>query len=298
MTALKRGQSLGRNDLFIFLKNQDGSPAQPAEVYYNIYDFTTGQEVLLPPSGRNPINASVGEYFASFIIPTDANLGEYRIRWFTRKSHGGRQVEIVQKFSIIQDQVQLVNLPGSTAVENDLVRSLRILLRDSSPNRNYHFMPPAGEESVNQFTRVFGFVWEDMELLEYLKVASDAINLIPPATNYYTLDQMMMARRPWRSLLLTGAMVYALQALSINWVQDEFSYSIGGVSLDLEKSSKFQSLMNDAQARFDSSVEQAKLTVIHFRGLKQPKYGMGVRSSFGPAVGGAGTITPRKFVGL
>jgi len=297
MTALKRGQSLGRNDLFIFLKNNDGSPQQPAEITYDIYDFTTGVEHLLPPSGRIPVNSSVGEYFASFIVPTDANLGEYRIRFKFKKTHSGKTYEVVQKFSVVQDAVQLVNLPGATTIEHDLVRSLRILLRDMDPSRNFHFMPPSGEESVNQFTRVFGHVWEDYELLEFLRVASDSINLIPPATNYYTLDSMILNRRPWRSLLLTGGMVYALNALAINWVQDEFSYSIGGVSLDLEKSSKFQSLASDAQARFDSSVEQAKLTVIHFLGLKQPKYGVGIRSSFGPSIGGA-SMTPRKFVGL
>lgn len=298
MTALKRGQLTGKSDLYISLRNKSGSPVQPAEIYYNLYDFTTGQEILLPPSNRAPVNTSVGEYFASFAIPVDANLGEYRIRWFTRQQISGRQVEIVQKFSIVQDPVQLVNLPGASSVENDVVRSLRVLLRDNSPARNYHFQPPSGEESVNQFNRVFGYIWEDAELLEFLKVAADTINLAPPATNYYTIDQMMMARRAWRSLLLNGGVIYATQALAINWVSEEFGYSISGVSLDIEKSSKYQSLMNDAQARFDNSLEQAKQTVIHFLGLKQPKYGMGVRSSFGPAIGGGGTITPRKFVGL
>jgi hypothetical protein len=297
-TTFKRGQELSRAEgLNVFLKARDKSPRNAAEITYDIFDYTTGIEVLLPPSNRQPINPAIGEYYASFIIPFDANLGKYRIRWYLREFIGSQQVQILQEFAIVQDATQVVTVPGISANEFDLVRGLRVLLRDANPARNYHFMPPSGEESVNQFTRVFGYVWEDAELLEFLRVSNDSINMYPPQTFYETLDQLMTQHRNWRTLLLNGAIVYACEAASLNWIVDEFGYSIGGVSLDMEKSAKYQSMMNDAQTRFQEFVTQAKETVKIIRGLKQSRYGVGIRSSFGPNVG-RGTLTPRRFLGI
>jgi hypothetical protein len=296
--VFKRGQELSRSDgLSLFLKNKDKSPTNAAEVYYDIYDFTTGVEVLLPPSNRTPVNPAIGEYFASFIIPLDANIGKYRVRWNFRQFVNSPQAQVLQEFSIVQDATQVVTIPGITPSEFDLVRSLRILLRDNNPARNYHFMPPSGEESVNQYNRVFGYIWEDVELLEYLRISNDSINLIPPKTFYNTLDELMTNQRAWRAPLLTGSIVYALQAVSLNWTADEFSYSIGGVSLDLEKSAKYQSMMNDAQTRFNEQADLAKQTVRIITGIRQSRYGVGIRSSFGPSVG-RGALTPRRFLGI
>lgn len=296
--TFRRGQELSRaNGLNIFLKAKDGTPTNAAEISYSIYDFTTGVEVLLPPSNRAPLNASTGEYFAAFIIPTDANIGKYRIRWSFRQFLGSPQAQVLQEFAIVGDTTQVVTIPGITPVEFDLVRGLRIMLRDNNPARNYHFVPPTGEESINQMTRVFGYIWEDAELLEFLRISNDDINSRPPQTFYETLDHLISHHRNWRTLLLTGAMVHSINALSLNWVADEFNYSIGGVSLDIEKSSKYQSIAGEAWSRFQDSLTQAKETVKVIRGLKQSRYGIGIRSSFGPSVG-RGALTPRRFLGV
>lgn len=296
--TFRRGQELGRaKGLNIFLRSKDGSPKNASEISYSLFDFTTGVEVLLPPSNRKPFNPTVGEFFASFVIPTDANIGAYRIRWYFRELLNSKQVEVVQEFAIVENAMQIMTIPNITPVEFDLVRGLRIMLRDNNPGRNYHFVPPAGEESINQFTRVFGYLWEDCELLEFLRVSNDGINMYAPQTFYETLDQLISMHRDWRTLLFTGAMVYAIQAMALNWVADEFEYSIGGVSLNIEKSSKYQSMANDLQGKFAEQVVAAKETVKIIRGLKQSRYGVGIRSSFGPSVG-RGSLTPRRFLGI
>jgi hypothetical protein len=296
--VFKRCQELIRSDgLNIFLKKKDGTPKNAAEIFYNIYDFTTGVEVLLPPENRLPQNPAVGEFFAAFRIPADANIGKYRIRWKFREYLNSKQVEVLQEFAIVGDATQVITVPGVTPIELDLIRGLRIMLRDNNPDRNYHFVPPAGEESINQFTRVFGYLWLDDELKEFLQVSLDSINMYAPQTFYDTLDQLILQHRNWRTLLFTGAMVHSINALALNWVVDEFNYSIGGVSLDLEKSSKYQSMANDAQTRFTDMVTAAKETVKIIRGLKQSRYGLGIRSSFGPSVG-RGALTPRRFLGV
>ncbi len=296
--VFKRCQELTRSDgLNIFLKKKDGTPKNAAEIFYNIYDFTTGVEVLLPPENRLPQNPAVGEFFAAFRIPADANIGKYRIRWKFREYLNSKQVEVLQEFAIVGDATQVITVPGVTPIELDLIRGLRIMLRDNNPDRNYHFVPPAGEESINQFTRVFGYLWLDDELKEFLQVSLDSINMYAPQTFYDTLDQLILQHRNWRTLLFTGAMVHSINALALNWVVDEFDYSIGGVSLNLEKSSKYQSMANDAQSRFTEMVTGAKETVKVIRGLKQSRYGLGIRSSFGPSVG-RGALTPRRFLGV
>lgn len=73
------------------------------------------------------------------------------------------------------------------------------------------------------------------------------------------------------------------------------SYSIGGISLDLEKASKYESLKQNAEGQFDKAAEAKARTVKFMRGLQQPKYGIGIRSSFGPAVG-RGVLSPRNFL--
>lgn len=297
MATFKRGQELRRGDLDIFLKTRGGNPRDAAEITYSIFDFTCGVEVLLPPANRVPINPTVGEYYASFIVPLDANIGKYRIRWYFRELLNTEQAQVLQKFDIVQDQTQVVTLPGITPVEFDLIRGLRIMLRDNNPDRNYHFVPPAGEESINQFTRVFGFLWEDEELLEWLRVALDGINLYPPLTDFRTLDDLIARSRPWRSLLFQGAMIHAITAITLNWIQEDFDYSIGGVSLSIQKSTKYQGMSNDIQSRWNDQVVAAKETVKIIRGLKQSRYGIGIRSSFGPSVG-RGALTPRRFMGI
>lgn len=217
-----RGQQLGREDLTIYLDGANGTPKNAAEISYALYDFTTGQEALLGSNQRIPQNPSVGEYFASVVIPLDANLGSYRIRWTFREYVGGPIQQVVQEFAVI-DRASPTLVTTFTSVEADLIRRLRILTRDNNPDRNYHFRPPAHEETINQFNRVFGYIWEDEEMKEYLERSLDSISLAPPFTPFQNLDVLVSRYPAWRTLLLTGAMVHAIQALRLNWIADEFS---------------------------------------------------------------------------
>lgn len=73
------------------------------------------------------------------------------------------------------------------------------------------------------------------------------------------------------------------------------SYSIGGISLDIEKSSKYESMKQNAEEQWDKLVEMKARTSKYLRGLQQPRFGRGVRSAFGPAVG-KNILSPRNFV--
>lgn len=295
-TAFYRGQQLGRNDLNIFLEASDGTPEDAAEIFFGIYDFTLRSEVPVGSETKIPIHPSRGEYYASLVIPLDANIGEYRVRWSFRKTIGGPIRQVVMGFSVI-DKVTGDISSSFSQIERDLGRRLRILVRDNNPDRNYRWRPPAHEETVSQFNRVFGFIWEDDELKEYLERSLDMIIASPPRTPFQSIDSMVAIRPEWKTLLLTGAMSFALQALRINWVADEWGYSIGGTSLDLEKSSKYEAAQQIANEQFEKQLERAKATVNFIKGVQQPKFGLGIRSSFGPYAG-RGVLSPRKFVGF
>lgn len=289
-----RGQQLGREDLNIFVTNSDGHPTNAAEIYYALFDNTTHQEVLIGPPKRTAINPTVGEYYVSVLIPLDANIGDYRVRWYMRELVGRPLQTVVQEFGVRDRETAIVT--PYTPIQLGIMRRFRMLLRDQNPDKFYKFRPPAHEETVDQFSRVFGYIWEDEELLEYLQTALGEVISAPPRTPFGTIDQMYQMRPEWETLLITGAMKWALQALQINWVADEFDYSIGGVSLTIDKSSKYEALKQGMSDQFDKQLENAKATVKIIKGLQQPKYGAGIRSSFGPYVG-RGVLTPRKFLG-
>jgi hypothetical protein len=296
-TAFYRGQQLGIRDLYICLDNEAGHPTNVQEITYALYDVTTGQEALLGIPRRSPVNDSVGHYYASVIIPLDANIGCYRVRWTFREMAGGPIHQVVQEFNVIDKATESSGSSCFSACESDLIRRLRIMLRDNNPDRNYHFRPPAHEETIRQFNRVFGYIWEDYELQEYLQNGLDMVAASPPRTPIPNCDVLTRNYPEWRTLVLTGATMYAYKALMSNWIADEFDYSIGGVSLNLDRSAKYESAAQAANDQFESQLERAKQTVKIIGGLQQPRFGIGIRSSFGPYVG-AGVLSPRKFAGF
>jgi len=164
------------------------------------------------------------------------------------------------------------------------------------PDKFYHFRPPEHEGDIGQYNRIFGQIWEDAELLEYLQRSLDWFNMHPPNTahNVTNLSVLVQQRPDWRTAILWGAIVHACFALSLNWVADEFDYSIGGVSLSIEKSSKYESMKSNAEGQLDKAMEAKARTVKYIRGLQQHRYGIGVRSSFGPNLG-RGILSPRNF---
>jgi hypothetical protein len=227
-----RGSAIGRGDLELFTVDNANLPANVFEISYAIYDVTTGVEVLIGSSARTPINPDVGEYYAALEIPANARTGLYRIRWRLRETATATEIVVVEEFTVLENQT--VNpLSLYSPITLDMVRRLRILLRDNSPDRNYRFRPPTHEETINRFNRVFGYIWEDYELVEYMERGVDFVNLSPPETHFNTIDLMVQAKPAWRQMILMAAMAHALMALSINWVSEEFSL-IGSEEIDID----------------------------------------------------------------
>jgi hypothetical protein len=292
------GQTLSRGDLNIFLVDGSGNPANPAEITYALYWVDPGPpevEVLIGDPARIPVNPTVGEFYAAIMVPPSATLGTYRIRWSFRQLISSAIQQVVQQFTVAAQGTinQLSYGVGTT----EMINHLRKLLRDQNPDRNYHFRPPEFEGNIGNYDRVFGQVWEDDELVEYCERGLDLWNTAPPFTggNTATLDSLVRDMPAWRTAVLYAAISHACMALAINWIQDEFDYSIGGVSLTIEKSSKFESIKQNAETMFEKATEMKSRTVKFVRGLQQPRFGIGIRSSFGPYTA-KGVMSPRAFL--
>jgi len=292
--VFKRGQTLSRGDLDIFLTNSSGNVANAAEITYAIYFVDQQVDVLIGDPARIPENPAVGEYYASLRIPATASFGTYRIKWSIKEFVNSQVQNIVQEFAVVNNESVLSY--GMSNEMKSMVDKLRILLRDQNPDKYYHFRPPEAEAVVGQYNRVFGQVWEDYELMEYLERALDWWNMMPPETEgYRTIETLVNTKPAWRTPILQGAIVFAAMALQANWIVDEFDYSIGGISLNIDKSSKYDGLKSAAESQWQTATEMKARTTKIIRGLVQPKYGIGVRSAFGPNVG-RGVLSPRNFM--
>lgn len=287
--AFHPGTVLGENDLKIIIRDSSGNLKDPFYIRYSLFDFTTGEEILIGPEDRIPATTGVGHYHVNATIPLDANVGTWTVRWHFREDHDSPLVQVVQEFAIVKAEIITKITDDDTSAY--MIKRLRIVLRDNNPDRNYRFRPPETDRFIQAQAQVFGYIWEDEELYEYLLMAVDLFNSAPPVT------RISLERIPsrWRTVVLQKAAAIACMAVAMNWVSDEFSYSISGVSLDINKSAQYQSMKSMFEEEFDKSLDMAKRSIKIIKGLQQPKYGIGVSSALGP-YSRPGVQSRRNFV--
>lgn len=216
-----RGYIMGPDDLYIQLLDDEDKPIDPHSIHYSLYDVSSGQDVIIGSAERQPIKKEMGLYYAKFQIPQDANLGLYRIRWHFQKKAGGPTHTVMEEFEVAEAEKFKEDIYGPEV--SDMIGRLRKMVRDNSPDRNYHWHPPTSSGTVNEFNEAFGHVWEDDELVEYMERAVDTVNLHPPATHFRSIEDMINAKPSWRQMILMGAASYAAMALQFNWTVEEFS---------------------------------------------------------------------------
>ncbi len=277
--AFMRGSTTNQNDLTITVRDTSNNLIDPYSLEYAVFDYTSGTEVLIGSPVNTPLKLSTGEYWAEVVIAADANIGLWRIRWTIQETAVSPVYQSVQEFQVVGSSV-VTSVTGDANFDA-LVHSLRVILRDNNPDRNYRFRPPASEKFIQGQTQVFGFIWEDEELVEYIYMAIDDFNSRPPTTGIDVANLWGTERR-WRTTIILRAAAFACFAITMNWIADEFSYSISGVSLDIEKSSKYQSMKENYINEYDKLVEANKRSIKIIKGLRQYRYGVGITSALGP----------------
>jgi hypothetical protein len=284
-------QFLGPSELYIQVLNERNNPFDPSEITYAVFDRSTGIDILVGSPAQPPVRTGCGRYHANFQIPSNANQGDWIIRWNFKDESTDSERNVVQEFAVVHPSTQ-VSSPYKER-ERDLLRRLRFLLRDNNPDRNYRFVPPESERVIQNFTETFGFIWTDEELYEYLLLAMDTVNNYPPLEDH----NLPSVPSHLSALVVLKAAAFALSALAINWVHDEFDYSIGGVSLNIDKSSKYQGMSEKFDSEFQTQIDRYKdFGVKVIMGIQQPRYGIGIASALGP-YSGRGVQNRRNFIG-
>jgi len=136
------------------------------------------------------------------------------------------------------------------------------------------FQPPRSEETIQGYTENYGYIWTDDELHNYILWSASDINAYPVITHYGIENWP----DNWLGILLVRSGIYALRAIAINWIGEEFDYSISGVSLSIDKSSKYQSMKENFESDYERTIEEIKKNgIVILRGLQQSKYTVGYR---------------------
>jgi len=218
--AFKRGTTTGPGDLAIMVRDVSNNLIDPFRLQYAVYDYTTGIEILQGSPINDPVRISLGQYYASVSIPADANIGDWRIRWTIQETAADPVYQSVQEFNVVGDST-VVSFTGNANLDR-LIYSLRILLGDNNPDRLYRFRPPESERFIQGQTQVFGYIWEDEELYEFLQMAVDDFNSRPPTTDLQ-FQGLWGTERRWRTAVLTSAAFYACAHIAMVWIANEFS---------------------------------------------------------------------------
>jgi len=293
--AFNRGYSLKQSDLNILIRTVKGVLSDVYSVTYTIYRNTSGGTPVTVINEATPTRERVGVYYANFTVGEEWDTGEYFISWKIVEYPGSEPSYREERFGVEEFCVQ-VEGPEYSDLEKDLLRKLRHILRDNNPERNYHFMPPQKKTRVKNYTANFGFIWEDEELLDFLHLAVDWVNLYPPATNLSLESLAKGKQKSWRIIVIIGAAVLAIEAVALNWIADEFGYSIGGVQLDLEKSSKYQAMRDSLEQQLNAMIEQAKATLKYTKGLRQARFSTGYQSGYLGPGSAPGVMSIRNLV--
>lgn len=133
--AFMRGSTTGPDDLTITVRDSSNVLIDPYILEYAVFDYTTGVEVLIGSPVNTPLQISTGLYYADVVIAGDANIGLWRIRWTIQETAVSAVYQSVQEFQVVGSGV-ITSITGDANFDA-LVHSLRIILRDNNPDRNY-----------------------------------------------------------------------------------------------------------------------------------------------------------------
>jgi hypothetical protein len=256
----------------------EGGPPLPPE----------GATLALPPQ-QTPVRASVGTYYAQFTIPTTWK-GVYKIVWQLQEFAGNCPQSYVHMdfvtqtvdpadpafeapSMIIGKQLSIASARTTPAMYAQAIRAVRELLSDTNPDRNYHFRPPTPGKVVSNYTTRVGFIWLDTTILVNLSISISMLNVYNPM-NYYawTLDTIPA---DWGNIAALEAAALCLSGESARWAADEFSYSLNGVSLDINKSALYQSLAATYSQQFNTMAPLVTANRPVSAGLRQQRWLLG-----------------------
>lgn len=100
---------LTKDDLNIFIQDEDGNFFNPFSITYTIYRVLSkqfrnqecGEEPILETIDTTPIIFGIGKFFAAWNQAKDLVIGAYRIKWHIRRYSDSPIVEEIEDFDMV-----------------------------------------------------------------------------------------------------------------------------------------------------------------------------------------------------
>lgn len=308
MVTLTVGKTLTAGDLNIAVRDANGAMIDPAVIAYSIfqidkqvaltptpaYSYDQQQPNHLPSHTVNPEASLVygpkqvprrsgqGTYYVPITVPTTWH-GTFKLVWYLTQYAGGQENMVVEEFTVQNidptsnsfeaPSVQMTPAMVTTSKYAPAIMMVRELLSDTNPDRNYHFRPPTPSKVVAGYTTRVGYIWTDATILRMLMITISKLNTWNPMNLYnYTIDSVPV---DWGNAAAVGAAGRCLSAEGARWASDEFSFSLNGVSLDINKASLYQSMGAQYQAEFSEWAPLVTANRPGSVGLRQQRWLLG-----------------------
>lgn len=309
MITLTQGQTLGTGNLNILVRDSNGAAVDPAQIAYSIfqvssqvpikirgaYDYDFEQLNTMPPATYTPegavlvgmprmvpVRSGQGSYWVNLTIPTTW-VGVFRLVWYLVQYQGQPENQVFEDFvvqtidptsnSFEAPSVTIASKPTTTNKYAPAIMYVRELISDENPDRNYHFRPPTPGKVVAGYTTRVGYIWLDTTILRMLDISISKLNTWNIKNLYgWTLDNIPT---DWGRCAAVGAASMCLLKEGARWTADEFSYSLNGVSLDINKANLYQSLGQTYQQEFNEWAPLITANRPFSAGLRQQRWLLG-----------------------
>ena len=258
MLVLNQGKTLTPGDLGLNVRDASGRLIDPAGIAYAL--FSVGADAvrtLISAPKMLPARCTTGVYFVPGVISSFWE-GRYDLIWYLQQFPNEAECQIFEEFEVCRidpitssfdaPSVLLTSKPGLSKILVERIMTVRELLGDSSPDRNYHFIPPESGQTVAGFNQRVGFIWTDATIIRMLRLNIQKLNTWNPLgeTNY-TCES---APKAWGEAMALGAAASCLSKEAAIWTAESFDYSLNGISLSLKKGPEYQSLAQSYLAEF------------------------------------------------
>lgn len=279
MITFAPDRKLGNGDLSLVVRDERGILFDPYNITYTIFSKQDNQTILALGPKLVPDKSAVGLYWVNRSIPS-MWTGPFQIVWYLIKEEGGNEETVYEDFRVERmdlartsheaPSIGIALKPSLNQKVSNLVMLVRELLSDENPDRNYHFRPPTAGKTVAGFSQRVGFIWTDDTILRMLDLSIAQLNTANPQS----LTNYTLANIPdnWAKAACVGAAAHCLGKEATRWAADEFSYSLNGVSLDLNKAQLYQALGADLKAEFKEWATTVSANRPMSVGLRQSKW--------------------------
>lgn len=283
MITFASGKQLGPGDLNIVLRDESGAVFNAYSITYTLYQIVDNNKVLVGTVDSDPVFDATGIYHVALTIPTTW-AGQYQVVWKVKR-YDDSPIDIIHEdFSVVSftptssasyeaPSVMLAQRLQISPKTAEWVMTVRHLISDENPDRNYHFRPPTAGKTVAGYSSRVGFIWTDETILRLLKLAIAQLNTTNPLMSYgYTTDNIP---EDWAQAACVGAAAHCLNKEAARWTADEFGYSLNGVSLDINKAQQYQGLGSTYMEEFKTWAETLAATKPASVGLRQQRWLLG-----------------------